>query len=80
LNASNSLDVFMNQVQLSNSNYDATLNGWNSNKLASANGVADWRTDLRPHFGTSKYTSSGSAARQSLINYGWTITDGGLQT
>lgn len=80
LNASNSLFNFMYGVALSSSNYDSLLNGWNNNKLASANGVANWRTDLSPHFGGSKYTSAGSAARQALINYGWTITDGGLQT
>ena len=80
ITATNGLDYFMYQVTLSNTNYDALLNGWNSNKLAASNGVANWRTDLRPHFGNSKYTSAGASARQGLIDYGWTITDGGLQT
>ena len=80
LNSSSALYQFMNGVTLSNTNYDALLNGWNANKLAASNGVANWRTDLSPHFGNSKYTSAGSSARQDLINYGWTITDGGLQT
>lgn len=80
IDANYKLDNFMNGVTLSNTNYDALLNGWNSNKLAASNGVANWRTDLRPHFGNSKYTSAGASARQDLIDYGWTITDGGLQT
>ena len=80
LNSSSALYQFMNGVTLSTTNYDALLNGWNANKLAASNGVANWRTDLSPHFGNSKYTSAGSSARQDLIDYGWTITDGGLQT
>lgn len=80
LSSSDALTLFMWGVGLSNENYDALLNGWNNNKLAVDNGIADWRTDLSPHFGNSKYTSAGSSARQQLIDYGWTITDGGLQT
>lgn len=81
LNNNSALARFMiNTNGLSTTNYDSLLNGWNSNKLASANGVADWRTDQQPHFSSSKYTSAASGARQALINYGWTITDGGLQT
>ena len=61
-------------------NYDALLIGWNNNKLVGANGVANWRTDLRPNFGGAKYTSGGAAAtaRAALVTYGWTITDGGV--
>ena len=80
INLSYGLFYFMYGVTLSNTNYDALLNGWNNNKLAASNGVANWRTDLSPHFGNSKYTSAGASARQDLIDYGWTITDGGLQT
>jgi surface protein len=80
INFSAGLYQFMYGVTLSNTNYDALLNGWNNNKLAASNGVANWRTDLSPHFGNSKYTSAGASARQDLIDYGWTITDGGLQT
>ena len=84
VNVSNGLDNFMlgkTEVNsLSTANYDALLIGWNNNKLAAANGVANWRTDLRPHFGGSKYTAGGDAAtaRADLISYGWTITDGGI--
>ena len=64
----------------STSNYDALLIGWNNNKLATSNGVANWNTALGPHFGTSKYTAGGAAAaaRAALVTYGWTITDGGI--
>jgi hypothetical protein len=33
---------------------------------------------LNPSFGSNKYSSAASAARQALIDAGWTITDGGL--
>ena len=83
LNSNTSLDFFMNNKTGANSystaNYDALLIGWNNNKLATANGVANWRTDLRPNFGGAKYTAGGDAAtaRADLVTYGWTITDGG---
>ena len=84
INVSNGLDNFMLGATGANSmttaNYDALLIGWNNNKLASANGIANWRTDLRPHFGGAKYTAGGAAAaaRAALVSYGWTITDGGV--
>ena len=83
LNANTSLDGFMlNKTganAISTTNYDALLIGWNNNKLAATNGVANWRTDLRPNFGGAKYTAGGAAAtaRAALVSYGWTITDGG---
>jgi len=76
LNGTSALDGFMSGT-LSTSNYDAILIGWNNNKLVGANGVANWRTDLRPDFGLSKYSTAASAARAALVAYGWTITDGG---
>lgn len=60
--------------------YDLILNSWNTNKSSGVNGVANWRTDQSPHFGSSKYTAAGSGARAALVSYGWTFTDGGLQT
>lgn len=84
LNANTSLDNFMANKTGTNSystaNYDALLIGWNNNKLAAANGVANWRTDLQPNFGGAKYTAGGAAAtaRAALVTYGWTITDGGI--
>lgn len=80
LNASNALDNFCYTTTLPTGQYDLILNNWNTNKASGVNGIGDWRNDLRPHFGSSKYTSAGSDARQALIDYGWTITDGGLQT
>jgi surface protein len=83
LNANTSLDNFMSNKTAANSystaNYDALLIGWNNNKSVAANGVANWRTDLRPSFGGAKYTAGGDAAtaRAALVTYGWTITDGG---
>lgn len=51
--------------------YDAILIGWNNNKTT-------WRTDLKPDFGGSKYSSAASAARAALVAFGWTINDGGM--
>ena len=82
-NAQNALTLFMNgktgTSAYSTTNYNALLIGWNNNKLLSANGVANWRTDLTPDFGGAKYTAGGAAAtaRAALVSYGWTITDGG---
>lgn len=82
LNVNTALDSFManKSPAYSTTNYDALLIGWNNNKLAAANGIANWRTDLRPNFGGAKYTSGGAAAtaRAALVSYGWTITDGGV--
>jgi len=84
LNANTSLDNFMLDKTgvnaISTTNYDALLIGWNNNKLIDANGIANWRTDLRPHFGGARYTAGGAAAaaRAALVSYGWTITDGGV--
>lgn len=84
LNSAGAIDAFMINKTGSNSystaNYDDLLISWNNNKLAAANGVANWRTDLSPHFGGARYTAGGAAAtaRAALVSYGWTITDGGV--
>lgn len=74
INAANGIDSFMQNVTtMSTTNYDNILVSWESKKTS-------LRADLRPHFGASKYTASGSAAstaRASLVAYGWTVTDGG---
>lgn len=80
LNSSSSLTNFANTATIPSGQYDLILNSWAANTGAAANGVANWRTDLTPHFGTSKYTAAGSGSRAALVAYGWTITDGGLQT
>jgi hypothetical protein len=70
---------FASGANLGTTAYDATLIGWNNNKLAAANGVANWPTNLTVNFGNSKYTAGGAAAaaRADLVSYGWTIIDGG---
>lgn len=84
INTAGGLDNFMlgktGANAMTTANYDALLIGWNNNKLVGANGVANWRTDLRPNFGGAKYTAGGAAAaaRAALVSYGWTITDGGV--
>lgn len=80
LNVSTALTSFATNQTFPSGQYDLILNSWNTNKASGVNGIADWRTDLSPNFGFSKYTAAGSAARASLVSYGWTITDGGLQT
>lgn len=79
LNTSTSLINFALGCTFPTGQYDLILNTWNTNKSSGINGVANWRTDLSPHFGSSKYTAAGSGARAALVSYGWTITDGGLQ-
>ena len=54
---------------MSTSNYSTTLIGWGAQSVQ--NGVSI-------SFGNSKYSAGAAAtARQSLVNQGWTITDGG---
>lgn len=62
-------------VNMGNNNYDNILNSWSV--AVTGNPIKNWATNLTPHFGNAKYTAAGSAARASLISYGWTITDGG---
>lgn len=74
-----SLGTFLSNGNIGTAAYDDTLVGWDANKLSGANGVANWATNLTPHFGSSKYTAGSAAAtaRAALVTYGWTITDGG---
>ena len=59
-------------VNMSTSNYDATLTGWGALAASVNSGVT-------VNFGTSKYTAGGTAeqGRTALVNAGWTIVDGG---
>ena len=62
---------FMQGVTLSTANYDALLIAWDAQSVSSGESL---------HFGSSKYTASGTAAtaRANLISSdSWTITDGG---
>lgn len=51
-------------------NYDDVLNAWS---------LLDVQEDVKFDAGLAKYSSSGEASRNYLINtYNWTITDGGV--
>lgn len=60
-----------NATGLTTPDYDATLIAWN-------NASPPYRTDLKLHFGGSKYSSAAASSRASLVAAGWQITDGGL--
>lgn len=68
---------FMQQCNIGSGNYDILLNSWEAS--STGNPIKPWATGINVHFGTVKYTAASSGARQRLINYGWTITDGGFQ-
>ena len=54
---------------MSTSNYSSTLIGWGAQSVQNGVNIG---------FGNSKYSAgAASSARQSLVNQGWTITDGG---
>ena len=54
---------------MSTSNYSATLIGWGAQSVQNGVNIG---------FGNSRYSAGAAAsARQSLVNQGWTITDGG---
>lgn len=56
-------------VTLSTENYDALLNGWNSQKVIYGSRFSG---------GDSMYCSSKEARNNLVINHGWKITDGGF--
>lgn len=68
---------FMQQCNIGSGNYDILLNSWEAS--STGNPIKPWATGINVHFGTAKYTAASSGARQRLVNYGWTITDGGFQ-
>ncbi|NHF59172.1 BspA family leucine-rich repeat surface protein [Flavobacteriaceae bacterium TP-CH-4] len=57
-------------TQLSTLNYDALLEGWNS--------LTSLQVNVSFDGGNSQYCSSESARQNIMTNYGWTISDGGL--
>lgn len=77
LNATASFDNFLaTNSTFGTTNLNAFYIALNTNK-------ANYRTDLRPSFGSNTYYGSSSAAataRAALVTYGWTITDGGTTT
>ena len=60
------------RMNMSVSNYDATLIGWGAHAANAQSGVT-------VNFGNSNYTGGGTAeaGRTALVNAGWTIIDGG---
>jgi hypothetical protein len=78
-NLCNCVDMtnFMTGCNIGSGNYDRLLNSWTI--TSTGNPIKPWATGINVHFGTAKYTSASSGSRQKLINYGWTITDGGFQ-
>ena len=60
-------DMF-EDVTLSTENYDALLQGWSDLPL---------RRDVEFDAGNSQYSANAAAARQILVDEGWSITDGG---
>lgn len=68
---------FMAGCNIGTGNYDILLNSWEA--TSTGNPIKPWATGINVHFGTAKYTAASSGARQRLVNYGWTITDGGFQ-
>ena len=69
LNITDGFD-FLKDTGLSTANYDSTLISWAAQNPTN---------NVVINFGSSQYTAGGAAetARTSLINSGWTITDGG---
>ena len=68
---------FMQGTNIGTGNYNILLNSWEAS--STGNPIQPWATGINVHFGTAKYTAASSGARQRLVNYGWTITDGGFQ-
>jgi surface protein len=68
---------FMQGTNIGSGNYDILLNSWAT--TSTGNPIKPWTTGINVHFGTAKYTAASSGARAKLVNYGWTITDGGFQ-
>jgi len=76
----NNFNAFSLTNNLSTTNYDKILIGWEATLQAAYPGGVGYLLSPSPAFGTAKYTSGGAAeaARTSLINnFNWNITDGG---
>jgi len=76
LNSVDSMALFASgETSYTTKNYDAHLIYWSAGA-----DLGLWFNNLAPNFGQTKYSSVTAAnARQNLINYGWTITDGGQE-
>ena len=70
---------FMPNAGISTTNYDLLLVGWEATLQAAYPSGVGYPYTINVHFGSSQYGCAGEGARASLIsNFGWTITDGGL--
>jgi len=71
---------FLRAAAFSTENYDATLIGWEANLQAAYPGGVGYPATINIDFGGSQFTlgGAGETAKNSLIlNFGWTISDGG---
>ena len=76
----NNFNAFSVTNNLSTTNYDKILIGWEAILQAAYPGGVGYLLSPSPAFGTAKYTAGGAAeaARTSLTNnFNWNITDGG---
>ena len=74
------MSVLLSGATLSTANYDATLINLESKLQATYPNGSGYTASISTSFGSSKYTSGGTAAaaRASLVsNFGWSIVDGG---
>ncbi|MCP4324009.1 MAG: BspA family leucine-rich repeat surface protein, partial [Alteromonadales bacterium] len=81
LSSINSDMVMFSGATLSTINYDALLNGWNTDTSPLANdGIDDIPSDITFDGGNSMYYFEKDARDDLFSIYNWTITDGGLET
>ena len=77
ISSATTMQLMFDGVTLSTTNYDAILNAWSALSV----GETQIPTNITFSGGNSKYSNSGESARNTLINtYGWTITDGGMES
>jgi len=62
------MSLMFRNTSLSDANYKATIIGWAAQST---------QNNVTAHFGSANLTdSAGQAARTTLVNRGWAITDG----
>ncbi|WP_422105442.1 BspA family leucine-rich repeat surface protein [Winogradskyella sp.] len=76
----NAEDMFFN-TGLSTANYDSTLIGWNNDSSGLPNdGIDDIPSGITFKGGNSNYCLSQTQRQELIDSYGWSITDGGLDS
>jgi len=73
-----SMDSMFTRAGLSTANYDSTLEGWATDNGSSFDGVDEVPQNIILDAGTSTYCNSESYRSLLVADYGWTITDGGM--